>query len=68
MGVDSNPILVPPPPQNDRPDPPSTEKVPPGSFVTGELQEECARFLDEVRSLVHRRSERQRQLLSGLTR
>jgi hypothetical protein len=29
---------------------------PPGEFVTPELESECARFLDEVKSLVARRT------------
>jgi hypothetical protein len=50
-----------PPPQTDQPEPPSPdERVPPGSFVTGELQQDCARFLAEVRNLVDRRAEQQR--------
>jgi hypothetical protein len=57
------------PPQTDRPEPPiPADRIPPGSFVNGEMQEECARFLAEVRSLVHRRSERQRQLLRNVAR
>jgi hypothetical protein len=32
------------------------------------MREECARFLDEVRSLVHRRAEQQRLLLRDVTR
>jgi hypothetical protein len=57
-----------PPPQPDRPDEPTPERVPPGSFVSGEMREECARFLDEVRNLVHRRAEQQRLLLRDLRR
>jgi hypothetical protein len=47
-------------PQPDRPDTTSPKRIPPGSFVNGEMREECARFLDEVRDLVHRRAEQQR--------
>jgi hypothetical protein len=57
-----------PPPQSDRPETPSPERVPPGSFVSGEMREECARFLDEVRNLVHRRAEQQRPLLRDFQR
>jgi hypothetical protein len=42
--------------------------VPPGFFVSGEMREECARFLDEVRNLVHRRAEQQRLLVRDFQR
>jgi hypothetical protein len=32
------------------------------------MREECARFLDEVRNLVHRRAEQQRPLLRDFQR
>jgi hypothetical protein len=49
-----------PPPQTDRPAPSPAERVPPGSFVNEQMRDECARFLDEVRSLAHRRAQQQR--------
>jgi hypothetical protein len=55
-------------PQPDRPDTTSPERIPPGSFVNGEMREDCARFLDEVRDLVHRRAEQQRPLLRDFQR
>jgi hypothetical protein len=32
---------------------------PPGEFVSDELRADCARFLDELRELIHRREEPQ---------
>jgi hypothetical protein len=40
--------------------PPAAEpsnRRPPGSFVSGEHEQDCARFLAEIRSIVRRRSE-----------
>lgn len=42
-------------PQNEEEQPGS----PPGHFVTGELKDQCARFLDEVKDLVSRRRSRE---------
>lgn len=52
------------PPKTEPSPTPNEGRVPSGSFVTDDLQQECARFLVEVRSLVHRRSQRER-LLQG---
>jgi hypothetical protein len=41
------------PPQAPEP----ADETPPGSFVSEEHEEDCARFLAEVRSLVHRRTQ-----------
>ncbi|HET7855444.1 MAG TPA: hypothetical protein VFL41_03210 [Gaiellaceae bacterium] len=49
-----------PPQQIDRPAASPADRLPPGSFVNGRMRDECARFLEEVRSLVHRRAEQQR--------
>ena len=33
------------------------DEVPPGQFVTDELQSDCLRFLEEIKNVVRRRSE-----------
>jgi hypothetical protein len=39
---------------------PEHESAPPGDFVSDELRDDCARFLDELRSQIHRRDESRR--------
>lgn len=36
---------------------PRTEERPPGQFVSDELQSDCSRFLQEIKSVVQRRHE-----------
>jgi hypothetical protein len=41
------------PPQNAE----QAQTGPPGHFLSAELQSDCARFLEDVRNLVHRREQ-----------
>lgn len=34
-----------------------TEELPPGQFVSDELQSDCHRFLEEIKDVVRRRTE-----------
>jgi len=40
---------------------PEREPTPPGEFVSDELRDDCMRFLDELRSQLHRRDESRRE-------
>ena len=48
-------------PGNQAESAPDHEPAPPGEFVSNELRDDCARFLDELRSQLHRRDESRRE-------
>jgi hypothetical protein len=47
-----------PPARETQYEPPArAADLPPGQFVTDELQSDCSRFLEEIKNVVRRRSE-----------
>jgi hypothetical protein len=44
-------------PGNQPESPYAGQPEPPGEFVSDELRDDCARFLDELRTQIHRRGE-----------